>query len=180
MKTPVKSFNGYLLRPVEKLFLSTNGENFIKDWEGFEPFPYEDIAGHCTIGYGEKLHDGKCTVGDHAKYPNGMSHADASQALSSSVAESVRNVRKWLKGSMVSQAMFDALVSLTFNTGGNRGQWQVYKLTATGKFREAAVEFLNINLAENPNTGKKEPSPGLTKRRQAENNMYLNAVYSKP
>ncbi|WND04030.1 lysozyme [Temperatibacter marinus] len=180
MKTSVNSFNGFLLRPIEKLFLSIKGEDFIKNWEGFAAFPYEDIAGHCTIGYGEKLHDGHCTLNDTKEYLDGISQSKASKRLAMSVGRSVTSVGKWLKGAWITQSMFDALVSLTFNTGGNQGNWQVYKRTASGQYRDAAFQFLDINLAYNPATKKKEASAGLTKRRIAEKEMYLYASYSKP
>lgn len=187
-----KSFNGYLLKPVEKLFLSSNGLEFVKDWEAIQRVAYDtDGAGYCTIGYGHLLYKRECDGthdlekqfhDDHL-----MTEADALLLLEKDVALATGYVRKWIKGAMVTQTMFDALVSLTFNAGGNGGKWKVYEYTRDGKYRDAAKEFENINKARMvviDENGNKEVKLveiyGLTRRRNAEIDVYLNGNYVAP
>lgn len=73
-----------------------------------------------------------------------------------------------LAGAPTTQNQFDALVSFHYNTGA------IFKATLTklhkaGKFVEAAAEFLRWNKAG----GK--VMPGLTRRRQAESDLYKKA-----
>lgn len=187
-KQKPKSFNGLLLRPVEKLILGSKGLEFIKDWEELVQVPYNDAVDYCTIGYGHLLYKRKCDGSHdlekkfHDAHP--MSDVEAVSILEKDVAEATRNVRGWIKGSVVTQSMFDALVSLTFNAGGNGGKWNVYSYTKEGRYRDAAKEFENINkvrVVEIDDKGNKEEKlvelSGLTRRRTEEIDMYLNGRY---
>jgi GH24 family phage-related lysozyme (muramidase) len=71
---------------------------------------------------------------------------------------------------MLTQNQFDALVSFTFNLGvGNLQTSTLLKLLNQGLMQEAADQFLRWNKA-----GGKEVS-GLTRRRIAERNLFLQA-----
>jgi lysozyme len=171
----MESFNGYLLRPIKKLFLSTNGTNFIKAWEGWSPNVYLDSADNPTIGYGHKICD-RCSMDDPRveEFSAGIDESYASKLLNDDVGYAEAKTRRILTdATILTQGMYDALVSLTFNTGGNPG-WQVYALTKAGDYRRAAPEFLDINQADN------QVIEGLTRRRRAEHDTYLRASYRGP
>jgi len=70
--------------------------------------------------------------------------------------------------------MFDAVVCLGFNIGLGAllGSTLMARLRA-GDWAAAADEFLRWDKATNPKTGKKERLAGLTRRRQAERDLFL-------
>ena len=45
---------------IPKRTVSDGGLDLIAKWEGFREHLYNDIADHCTIGYGHLVHKGKC------------------------------------------------------------------------------------------------------------------------
>ena len=51
------------------MIVSDVGLRLIAEFEGFSPVPYNDPAGHCTVGYGELLHLGNCTAAELAQPP---------------------------------------------------------------------------------------------------------------
>src|SRR5216683_6816512 len=61
--------------------LSDRGLSFIEHHEGFVDHLYNDSAGNCTIGYGHLLHHGGCNASDRARYPHGISRAQARNLL---------------------------------------------------------------------------------------------------
>lgn len=69
------------------------------------------------------------------------------------------------------QCEFDALVSFAYNLGVNalRGSTLLRKLNE-GKYEEAADQFLRWDKA------KGKVLPGLTKRRMAEREMFINGA----
>jgi len=98
--------------------LSDRGLSFIERHEGFVDHLYNDSAGNCTIGYGHLLHHGGCNSSDRARYPHGISRAQARGLLRADVGVAERAVRSDVKVRL-NQHQFDALVSFTFNIGTN-------------------------------------------------------------
>ena len=143
----------------------------LKEFEGFSLHPYWDYS-QWTVGYGTRVPDGKL-----AEYQaNGISEAEAEELLAQfleTMGEAVNSFADKF-GLNLTQAQFDALLSLSFNCGTS---W-LYKPST---LRTAVVEgwtgddFI-FAFAQWSNSGNKTIT-GLIRRRLAEANMYLNGVY---
>lgn len=146
--------------------LSQKGLDLIKQFEGLSLTPYLCPANIVTIGYGNTY------------YPNGQKVKLTDPAITQIVAES------FLKHSLstyekavdsfcrddISQSQFDALVSFAYNlgTGALQKSTLIKKVNANPKDVTIADEFMKWNKAN----GK--VLAGLTKRRQAEANLYFS------
>lgn len=146
--------------------LSQKGLDLIKQFEGLSLTPYLCPANIVTIGYGNTY------------YPNGQKIKLTDPAITQIVAES------FLKHSLstyekavdsfcrddISQSQFDALVSFAYNlgTGALQKSTLIKKVNANPKDVTIADEFMKWNKAN----GK--VLVGLTKRRQAEANLYFS------
>lgn len=138
----------------------------IKKFEGFAAHPYTCPAGKKTVGFGHVIRDGE-------KFQVPLSE-DAAEAL---LTRDVQRFARGVDGAVrvrIEQCQFDALVSFAFNVGLGAllGSTLLRKLNA-GDTAGAADEFLRWDKATNPRTGKKEPLAGLTRRRQAERDLFL-------
>jgi len=94
--------------------ISDEGLEFIKKWEGFRGYVYDDGAGFKTIGYGHKLKAGESFTT--------LTEAEALQLLKNDISGPyTKNLNSFLKSNNieVSQAQYDALLSFTFNCGEN-------------------------------------------------------------
>lgn len=144
--------------------LSANGLNFIKSFEGFSSKPYLDSVRVPTIGYGTIM------------YPNGqrvtMSDApctaeQAEQYLAFEVDQKCSGVNGMVVV-QVNQNQFDALVSFAYNLGTQALHGStLLKLVNGGDYAHAANEFLKWDHAGGVVV------PGLTRRRQAEQKLFL-------
>ena len=146
--------------------LSQKGLDLIKQFEGLSLTPYLCPANIVTIGYGNTY------------YPNGQKVKLTDPAITQIVAES------FLKHSLstyekavdsfcrddISQSQFDALVSFAYNlgTGALQKSTLIKKVNANPKDVTIADEFLKWNKANG------RVLAGLTKRRQAEANLYFS------
>lgn len=152
------------------MMLGKAGESLIKQFEGcakkrpdgkFEAYPDPGTGGDpWTIGWG--------STGKDIRKGVIWTQAQCDERFARHVQEFVRDVNTALAGAPTTQNQFDALVSFHYNTGA------IFKATLTklhkaGKFVEAAAEFLRWNKAG----GK--VMPGLTRRRQAESDLYKKA-----
>lgn len=152
---------------------------FISSWEGFRARPYNDGAhpppGHATIGYGTLLHRGPVTLADRQRFPQGISKAQARELLARDVGATEKAVRGLLglrARRRVTQQQFDALCSLTYNIGvGALGGSTLLVLLKAGHPGLAAREFARWDRAGGVRM------PGLTRRRQAEAQMFLHGTY---
>jgi len=188
--TVQNTFKGRFLKAGNSFFASQQLIDFLKGWENFEPKAKADPAGNCTIGFGKKLYPGACNGTHpleikHASKP--MTPAEGELLLGQDVARAESDVKRWLGQTRVTQSMYDALVSLVFNAGGaggptptttSPGAPKLWNNVGLGKFPVAAKEFLDIDNATDVNTGTRSKLGGLTKRRRAESDMFLNANYS--
>ena len=146
----------------------------LKSEEGFSAKPYRDYS-QFTVGYGTRCPD------DMLEYyrENGITEQEADTLLRNYLAETVNTINKKfidVYGLNLTQGQFDALVSFTYNCGGD---W----INKTGSIFHNAVK--------NGATGSElihafslwcsagqQILPGLVRRRLCEANMYLNGEYS--
>lgn len=138
----------------------------IKEFEGFESRAYIDTDGTPVIGYGLSRVAGKpVRVGDR------ISPQQADLALNNHLQEIYRELDRIVKVRL-SDRQLGALASIAFNVGTNA----IERSTLIEKINHrdyvgAADEFLRWDKA-NVN-GRLLQLPGLTRRRQAERQLFL-------
>jgi lysozyme len=149
----------------EMTLTSDSGIDFIKKHEGLRLTTYKDTAGHDTIGYGRTKNIPKTGK---------ITKEEAEQMLIEDIEAHEQEVRDAVKVPLT-QKQFDALSSFTFNVGGPalRRSALLKKLNA-GDYEGAADEFVKWNKERIK--GKLQPNRGLTKRRQAERELFLSGI----
>ena len=157
--------------------VSSHGIALIQNFEGLRTTAYKPVSNEngWTIGYGHH--------GPDVKKDSICTEIEAEHILKADLEKVEKQVIAALNADEleVTQGMFDALCSLLFNLSGKKtkdGRWlspiQVltgYKLWAKMKKGDkygASLEFLDINKAGDV------VLPGLTKRRQAEQKLFLS------
>jgi lysozyme len=80
---------------------------------------YDDVAHNCTYGIGTLAHLGPCT---DAELHRAVSEADVNLQLATGVARAESAVRRRVRTTSLTQAQFDALVSVTYNLGEGRAR----------------------------------------------------------
>jgi lysozyme len=145
------------------LTLTPEGAEFIARFEGFRATPYRCPAGKLTIGYGHVIQGTETLVE--------ISQGDALSLLQQDATREAAPVVRALAMPLTSYQA-DALISLSFNCGGRAiaRSTLIQRLNA-GLLSDAAEEFLKWNRI-----GKVE-SRGLTRRRQAERDLFLTGHY---
>lgn len=135
----------------------------IKEFEGLRLHAYQDSAGVWTIGWG---HTGDVRRGQSIT----VHQAEALLALDIGIAAAA--VNRHVEAPL-SQNMFDALVSFTFNLGEERlAQSTLLKKLNLRDYHAAANEFTKWTKATVK--GRKVTLPGLVRRRAAERAMFVN------
>ena len=145
------------------LSTSSTGINLITSFEGFSAYPYQDQNGIPTIGYGSTYYqDGtRVTMDDPA-----ISKDQAIAILQSYVKKFERVVNQYVSAEL-NQNQFDALVDFVYNIGpGNFLSSTLLKLLNQEQYDQIPAQFMRWNK-----TGG-QPNPGLTRRRQAEANLW--------
>lgn len=145
---------------------SQKGLDLIKRFEGLELKPYKCPAGIPTIGYGNTY------------YPSGSKVKLTDPAITKEKAE---ELLKFLLGSYekdvdsfcrddINQNQFDALVSFAYNCGPRslKSSTLLKKVNTNPKDVTIADEFMKWNKAGG------RVLAGLTKRRQAEADLYFS------
>lgn len=156
--------------------VSSHGIALIMNFEGLKTAAYKPVSSEkgWTIGYGHHGPD----VNEHSV----CTELEAERLLKLDLEKVERQITAALNADEieVTQGMFDALCSLLFNLSGKRTRWSSvtpiqtlisYKLWAKMKKGDkygASLEFLDINKAGGV------VLPGLTKRRQAEQKLFLS------
>lgn len=144
---------------------SQAGLDLIKQFEGFRAKPYLCSAKVPTIGYGSTRYaDGTAvTLRDPA-----ITEAVGLALFKDTLTSYEKGVTKAVKIPL-EQYEFDALVSLCYNIGvGNLASSTLVRLLNAGEARiEVAAQFLRWNRAGGA------VIPGLTRRREAEREMFL-------
>jgi lysozyme len=151
--------------------ISQRGIDLIKRHEGLWLQAYRDSVGVITIGYGhtQTAREGQSIAAIDAE---ALLRDDLGRFESGVAALVIRPTSARPLG----QSQFDALVSFAFNVGldidadrraEGLGDSTLLALVNAGRDQEAAIEFLKWNKAGG------RPLLGLTRRRQAEAQLYL-------
>jgi len=143
--------------------IGEKGLELIKQFEGLKLETYICPAGVPTIGYGTTKIDGKkLTIGMQ------ITKEQAEGYLRNDVKVFENHVQRLVKVPLT-QNMFDALVSFTYNLGaGNLGRSTLLKKLNDRDYGGAAEELLRWNKA-----GGKVLN-GLVRRREAEKALFLS------
>lgn len=154
------SYGGNSIAPMGALRMSNQGISFLKNREGCKLVSYQDSGGVWTIGYG------------HTKSarPNmQITYQQAEMLLRQDLTffENYLNQNVKVK---LTQAMFDALCSLIYNTGQGKASPNsaIGRLLAQRQYLAVANTFLQYVTAK----GKR--LNGLVTRRQQERQMFLS------
>lgn len=143
--------------------VSERGYDIVRMFEGYMPFPYKDIAGIETVGYGYVIRPG-----DNFTYP--LLPPDADKLLKKTMVVFERDINRFVAIPLY-QNQFDAVASLTYNIGPDalRGSTLLKRVNSE---RHADVPdcFLMWNKARIG--GVLQPVRGLTLRREQEANLY--------
>lgn len=146
--------------------LSQKGLELIKQFEGLSLTPYVCDGNINTIGYGNTYYTNgkKVTLQDKP-----ITKQQAEELLKNSLSTYEKAVDSFCRDD-ISQRNFDALVSLAYNIGvGNlQKSTLIKKVNANPKDPSIKDEFLKWNKANG------RVLAGLTKRRQAEANLYFS------
>jgi lysozyme len=144
--------------------LNQKGIDLVKKFEGCQLKAYPDPGSGnepWTIGYG---HTGGIKKGMT------ITQAQADAFLHSDLQSTAKLVKSALTCTL-NDNQFSALVSFTFNLGiGNLKSSTLLKKVNSGAFSEASSEFLKWNKAGG------RVLAGLTKRRQAEADLFMENV----
>lgn len=145
--------------------VSQNGKEFIMKHEGVRLKAYLCPAKVPTIGWGNTLYENSTKV----KMGDEISLEKAKELFSTIITKFEKSVLSALKGGVVTQNQFDALVSFTYNLGaGNLNKSTLLKkVIAHPNDLTIRDEFMKWNKA-----GGKVLS-GLTKRRAQEADLYF-------
>ena len=151
--------------------LSENGLKLIQEFENFVATPYLDSARVWTIGYGSTYYpNGKKVTGKDK--PITRTYADTMQRhIITTDFEPVVNdlLKKEIASGFITQNMYDAILSLTYNIGVNGfKKSSVLRLLKQGDKLNASNAFLLWNMAG----GK--VLRGLVRRRERERKLFLS------
>lgn len=142
--------------------VSPLGLAMIRQYEGFSPACYQDVAGYWTIGYGHKLNK-------KSDCPTPVSIGQAETLLNADIISVEWQARGLVKVPLT-QGQFDALVSLIYNVGGTKlEKSSLIKLLNEKKYTQAGGQFQKWVYA-----GSKK-NFGLEMRRNLESFFFLNA-----
>lgn len=141
---------------------SQNGINLITEFEGFRSNAYQDQAGIWTIGYGSTHYQD----GSAVQQGDTISQNDAVALLQVYVVKFESVVNKDVTTAL-NQNQFDALVDFTYNVGpGNFAGSTLLKVINGDVDGDVATQIMRWNKVNH------QPNPGLTRRRQAEIDLY--------
>lgn len=143
------------------MVVSKNCIDLIKQFEGCRLNAYRDAVGVWTIGYGH--------TGSDVYASQQITQAKAEELLKNDLVRFENNVMKYDSKYHWNQNQFDALVSFAFNIGS------IDQLTNKGSrtIQEIADAMLKYNKAGG------NVLVGLTRRRKAERELFLNPLVVK-
>lgn len=152
--------------------ISKKGINHIKQEEKLRLKAYDIGDGMITIGYGhaEPMETSKYKLGDK------ISEKQADRLLKEDLKEAEDGIKRIFKeweerkiDVRINQNMYDALVSIVFNSGiGGVRMSDFIKDIKKGKFEEAGEKIKKFNISSK--------FPGLAYRRSKESKLFLNSI----
>lgn len=145
-------------------------EAFIMGWERCRLAPYRDQGGRWTVGWGHLMQP------TDPIEPITQDEADA--LFHFELLHTADGVGRLL-GIPVSQQQFDALVAFSYNCGlGAFAASSLRQAINAVDLAAAAADFAPWNKVRDPDTGLLVVSQGLTRRRAAEREIFVNGDYS--
>jgi lysozyme len=144
---------------------SPNGLQLIRKYEGYKTTPYRCPAGLYTVGYGHVIGNGLQLPDE---WNRTLSLGEINELLRTDLARFERGVLRYCPV-YLTQPQFDALVSFSFNLGLGVLQRSTLRQKILRKDGEgAAKEILRYDKVGG------RPLKGLTRRRQAEYNLFTS------
>jgi lysozyme len=146
--------------------IGTKGLELIKSFEGFSSKPYLCPAKICTIGYGATFYlDGKKVTMKDAT----ITEAEGVKLLKDMLSKFEQYVDSYCVDT-ITQNQFDALVSFCYNVGpaNLKSSTLIKKVNANPNDPNIRTEFMRWNK------GGGKVLKGLTRRRQAEADLYFS------
>jgi lysozyme len=149
--------------------INDKGLTLLKDFEGFSPEPYKDIAGVWTIGFGSIYgSDSKRVTKEHKS----LTREEALKLVERDLKITEDRIARLVKVE-VNENQFSALCSFVYNIGSGAFQRSTARMKLNRKnYKGCADEFLRWKYAN------KRIIPGLLRRRKAERNLFLNEELS--
>lgn len=156
--------------------ISATGLQMIMEFEGFSATLYDDVAGHCTIGFGHLVHKGRCNGRDPAEQPfrAGIQRSAAEALLRRDVQRFEQLVNRAVAVPLT-QAQFDALVDFAYNLGFKtfRSSTMLVKLNA-GDYAAVPGQLRRFVKAGGA------VQRGLVRRREREAEMFASGLAGDP
>ena len=152
-------------------YISNQGIEFIKKWENLKLAMYNAPEGDCSIGWGHRIHSGKCNSNS---WPSYVSEEQAEILLRDDIAkiefEFFRNV-----DANLNQCAYDSMISMAFNFGWDSfAKKEFINLLETGQF-EKIPNSIRYYTADTDGTIWQ----GLINRRYAEARIFEFCDYGK-
>ena len=154
------------MKPSESLYRT------VKQFEGYRLEAYKDSAGVPTIGFGTIMYpDGK-----RVKMGDTITPVYADACLRWEVDNKTKSVAAFVSNVVLTQNQFDALVSFAYNLGVGALQKSTLLKKVIKDPNDTTIrdEFMKWNKVTDPVTKNKIPVRGLTRRRQAEADLYFS------
>lgn len=144
--------------------LNDSGIDLIKNFESCRLQAYQDDKGVWTIGFG-------CT--HHVRSNSVISQEEADERFEEDIKSITNVVLNLILPRQITENQFSACVSLAYNIGiGNFKSSTVLYNLKMGHLDDAAKAILLWN--KETIDGVKEVSKGLSRRREAEKNLFLS------
>jgi lysozyme len=154
-----------------KRSLSEEGAEFIAGFEGFSARLYNDPAGHCSIGFGHQVHQGKCDGREPQEFKDGITRKKGIRMLRDDAKVAADEINRSVTVPL-KQTQFDALVSFVFNVGtGAFRESTLLRRLNKGRYRDVPEQLDRWVFAG----GKKLDS--LVERRRAEGRLFREGKY---
>ena len=147
-----------------QMSVSTNGRNHFIEYEGKRSKAYKDSAGLWTIGIGHLIKSNE----QHLKTAT-LSDAEIYAMFDADVLTARKVVENKIKVP-VTQGLYDALVSLAFNTGTIYNH--VIEVVNTGDYKAIAEHWKTTAITINNGATIVQ---GLVNRRLSESELFYNA-----